>query len=177
MTAPSIDALTVPGSEGSLMEIEPAVDDQPPFEEQVSETRVLLKTTGATREGSRRVRGKDLPKPFPPTVRPSIGYDDEGEEVAVSRSAEDDFFEDGVAETESPLPTEFEIWEALAPQLSPKQRFVLSRLDGWHDGYRYSQEEVAAAMGISQQAVSKLYRNATDKLRELARPLLTARGL
>jgi DNA-directed RNA polymerase specialized sigma24 family protein len=40
--------------------------------------------------------------------------------------------------------------------LTPKQRFVLERRLGTLDGRKYTQQEIAEAMGTSQQAVAKL---------------------
>lgn len=57
-------------------------------------------------------------------------------------------------------------------QLSDKQRFVIERRYGLHDGERYSQRELALLMGISWQAVAKLEQNALNALAPGVRELL-----
>ena len=48
--------------------------------------------------------------------------------------------------------------------LTERQRFVMELRYGIRDGIAYTQEEVASAMGISRQAVSKIERAAKRKL-------------
>lgn len=48
--------------------------------------------------------------------------------------------------------------------LTPKQRFVVKRLWGLHDGYEYSEREVGEAMGISGPAVHHLHNRALATL-------------
>jgi transcriptional regulator with XRE-family HTH domain len=52
-------------------------------------------------------------------------------------------------------------------RLTPKQRFVIEGRLGLTDGTRYTQRQIAAAMGTSHQAVCKLEKGARKRLYEL----------
>ena len=55
-------------------------------------------------------------------------------------------------------------------RLTLKQRFVLERRLGLTDGNVYTQEEIAAALGIDQSNVSRLDTNARRKILDMALP-------
>lgn len=57
----------------------------------------------------------------------------------------------------------------LLVDLTAKQRFVIERRYGVHDGYVYSQEELGSVMGISQQAVNQIEVAALRKLKNLVK--------
>lgn len=51
--------------------------------------------------------------------------------------------------------------------LTLKQKFVLIRRLGLHDGRKYTQDEIAEAMGVTQGAVAQLEANARGRLLNL----------
>lgn len=76
-------------------------------------------------------------------------------------SAEDEFF---ATET----PEVFPDWQELmlaVETLTERQRFVVQLRYGLRDGYRYTQDEIASLMGITQQAVNDTERAAMESLR------------
>lgn len=70
----------------------------------------------------------------------------------------------------TPLDWEWDDHESAEPRaidltvLTPKQRFVIERRYGLVDGYVCSVQELAAVMGITHQAVSRLARAGLSKL-------------
>jgi len=138
-----------------------------------AELAALLKAPAVVppRPKAKKIRGRDRDKGVPPTERPTVGHDN-GELVALSLSAEESYFAEEQAEADQAVATEFEVWEAVSPQLTAKQRFVLGRIDGWHDGYRYTEREVASVMGVTPAAVHKLREKASQRFWTLARDVI-----
>lgn len=58
--------------------------------------------------------------------------------------------------------------EEVLKRLTLKQRFVLERRLGLTDGNVYTQEKIAAALGVTRQAAAKLEANGRQKLLSLA---------
>lgn len=50
--------------------------------------------------------------------------------------------------------------------LTDKQRFVIELRYGFADGFTYSQDEVAALMGVTRQMISKHEKSAIQRLRK-----------
>jgi DNA-directed RNA polymerase specialized sigma subunit len=59
-------------------------------------------------------------------------------------------------------------------QLTPKQRFVIERRIGLHDGTPYSFGDLAEHMGITPQAVQQIEKDARARLKTVLEPRLCA---
>jgi len=112
-----------------------------------------------------------------PSARPYQGeWDDsgksyrnvEGKRVALSDAPSEDEEEarDDTSLAPSNLMALLQVLPEMIEHLTAKQRFVLERRWGLNGGEAYSQEEIAAAMGVTHQAVSKIEESAYKALQE-----------
>lgn len=74
--------------------------------------------------------------------------------------------QDALIEQIEPEVDSFEFF-AVIGELTDKQRFVIERRFGFFDGFEYTQQEIADAMGVTFQAVQSLEAKALRKFRWL----------